>query len=108
LTQVPAQSNRPVPQLTLQLPPVQTAPPVHALVHWPQLRLSVAVLVQTPLQSASPAGQAQLPPVQLWPTLHAVPQAPQFVGSVFSSTHRPPQIVCPAGHVAVQAPLTQA
>ena len=78
------------------------------MLHWPQLRLSVAVLVQTPLHSACPAGHAQLPRVQLWPTVQAVAHAPQFAGSLCSSTHSPAQIVCPAGHVAVQAPFTQA
>ena len=105
---MPAQSASPNPQLTLQLPPVHTAPPVQALLHCPQLRLSVEVFVQTPLHSASPAGHAQLPPVQLWPALQASAQAPQFAGSRFVSTHTPEQSVCPAGQVAVHAPLTQA
>ena len=73
----------PPPQLVWQLPLEQTVPEGQTVPQTPQLTLSVARELQTPLQSCSPLLQV----IAQWPRLHSspagqtAPQAPQFAGS---------------------------
>jgi hypothetical protein len=107
-THVLLQRDRPTPQLASHWPPVHTVPPVHALLHAPQLRLSVAVLVQAFSQRVWLVGHAQLPEPQASPGSHVIPQAPQFPGSLFSLTQSPLHRVCELGQVVEHVPETQA
>jgi hypothetical protein len=108
--------------------PFWQAPDVHTTPHAPQLRGSVCVLTQEPLQQVPEHAlppQVQRPDWQVSPLGHALPHAPQFIGS-FRLTqepllqHRPPpggqathlfhippvpqQMPPPGGHTA-QEPL---
>ena len=78
-----SQALVPLPQLVWQLPPEQAVPAAQLLPQAPQLLLSVARELQTPLQSFSPLLQviAQRPRLQSSLVGQMVPQAPQFAGS---------------------------
>jgi hypothetical protein len=79
-----------------QLPAVQVAPVLQALVQPPQLASSFSVFTSQPRaasQSAKPAVQVGLPATQVWLTPTGMPQPPQFSGSVFVSTQDEPQAV---------------
>jgi hypothetical protein len=97
----------------VQAPAVQTLPPVQATPHVPQLRGSVAVVVQTAgePQAVWPAGHWVLQPSgagvaeQIWPAAQTVVQLPQAVGSVFVFLQVPEQSVRPVGQL--QALLVQ-
>jgi hypothetical protein len=84
---VPAQSRVPAGQT--HLPPLQSCEALHAFVHEPQCRSSVAVSTQALEQLVSPDSQldAQTPRLQTCP-VHALPQPPQWLGSLAGSTHR--------------------
>jgi hypothetical protein len=62
----PAQLMLPLGQDTMQLLPLHTVPPVHALVQVPQLFGSLLVFLQTPLQFVCPLGQQRLL-LSVWP-----------------------------------------
>ncbi len=86
--------------------PEQHAWPVrHATPQAPQFAVSFDRFLQTPPQSAVPAGQAHLPLWQVLPPLHVTPQAPQFCGSVERFLQIPLHSVVPAGQA--QEPLWQ-
>jgi hypothetical protein len=71
---------------------VHDVAPEHTFPQLPQLRF-VVTLVQTPLQSALPAGHLHAPPTQLAPDGQALPHAPQLVLLVIVSTHDVPHCV---------------
>jgi hypothetical protein len=73
----PVQSVRPVAHPAVQVPPTHEFPDPQPLPHEPQLRGSVSVSVQVPLQLVSPPPQTHAPFVQLAPVPHCVPQAPR-------------------------------
>jgi hypothetical protein len=84
----------------------------------PQLWTSVCVLMQVPLHSDWPLGQAQVPFWQVRPLVHTVPHVPQLAGSMLVFTHAVPHSVAvvpvqfrphtPAVQVAVPVPAVGA
>ena len=68
---------------------MQTLPALlsHAVPQVPQLRLSVCVVLHTPLQSVWPLGHLQSPAWQVFPFEQTVPQLPQLLLSVALFTH---------------------
>jgi hypothetical protein len=125
LRHTPEQSVCPAAHVSVHAPPVQTCPVGQALPQRPQWAVSVAVLVQVPLQLSGvdpaqaqvpeashtpPAGEAQVPDVR-GVALHAVPVPAQTVVPVVAQVlvpmdvqlapivrQVPPQLVCPEGH----------
>jgi hypothetical protein len=98
LTHAPLQFTSPVWHDTWQLPPEQTSPAAHLVVHAPQLFGSLCVAVQTPKQSVCPDGHWHAPPMHVWPLAQAFPHPPQLPGSLFVLTHAPLHDVWPDGH----------
>jgi hypothetical protein len=94
------------PALTLQVPPQQVLPDVQVVPHAPQLSVSVWVLVQVPLHSVRPEGQAQVPLWQVSPPVQTFPQPPQFV-VVVRSVQVPVRLLgqqpCPLPHPQTSA-----
>ena len=89
-----------VPQLALQVPPLQTgAPPIggQTFPHAPQLFGSFWVWKQTLLQRI-PWKHWQVPPWHVVPAPHSVPQAPQLLLFEERSTHAVPHWASPPGH----------
>jgi len=84
---------------------------VQTLSQPPQLRVSVSVLTQTPLQGLCPPGQTmtvvQTPFWQISPVPQACAQLPQFLTSVAKSTHIPPQLLVPDGQLTTHTPPWQ-
>jgi hypothetical protein len=78
-----------------QTPPLQAWPVGQGLAQPPQLRGSLPVFTQAPLQVASPAEQvvAHAPMLQTWVAEHTVVQLPQCWGS--EETHCPLQLSSP-------------
>jgi hypothetical protein len=91
LVHTPEQDVKPGGQPWVQTPPLQDCPLAQARPQAPQLRESLPVLTQAPLQSCWPAGQAQTPAVQDCPLAQARPQAPQLVASTWGLTQAPLQ-----------------
>jgi hypothetical protein len=108
----PGHSVSPVAQPAVHEPATQVLSGGQRLPHPPQLRGSVSVSVQFPLQLVSPPPQTHapfvqhallqfvVPPVQLvvhtpceqtWPDAHTVPQPPQLFGSLCESVQTPLQ-----------------
>jgi hypothetical protein len=108
-----SQTFVPLPQLAWQLPFEQTMPAVQVLPQAPQLLLSVARELQTPLQSCSPLLQviAQCPRLQSSLDGQRAPQAPQFAGSFsrLAQMAEAPveQIVRPEPQLTAQEPAEQ-
>jgi hypothetical protein len=96
-----------VPGGQVQAPPVQNAPPVHALPHAPQFGELVSRLTQAAAHavSAGPQLDWQLPSLHTAPLGQAVAHAPQFCGSEPRSRQASPHVASPAAHW--QVPATQ-
>ncbi len=123
--QLPAQTESPAPQLTAQVPAVQTWPAAQAAeepaaLQRPQLALSVAVftsqpLAATPSQFAKPvahAPSAQLPAAHVAAALgkrHTTPQPPQFEASAARTFTSQPSLAVPlqSAKPAAQPPTAQ-
>ena len=103
----------PLPQLAWQLPFAQTMPAAQLLPQAPQLLLSVASELQTPLQSCSPLLHviAQCPRLQSSSAGQMVPQAPQLAGSfsMLAQMANAPveQMVRPGPQLTAQEPAEQ-
>jgi hypothetical protein len=84
----------------LHAPATQLEPPVQAVPHAPQLRLSESRNTQALPQFVSPPGQVvvQTPVEHTCVPPQAVPHAPQLAGSDARLTHAPLQAVSGAGH----------
>lgn len=74
-------------------PPEHVWPAPQLLPHVPQLRRSLEVSTQKPLQLVRPPPHTHAPLAQLAPTEHTLPHVPQSNGSVERSTHPPLQSV---------------
>jgi len=101
-----------LPPHSWQTPAAQVLVGSHAVPQVPQLRGSVAVLVQMPAQAVCVPGQTrQLPFWQATPAPQTLPQDPQFAGSEAVSVHSVPQAVSPVPQevqlLIVQTPLGQ-
>ncbi len=123
--QLPEHTVSPAPQLTAQVPAVQTCPDAQAAeepvtLHRPQLALSVLRLVSQPLaatpsQSAKPAAHApsaQLPAAHVAAALgkrHTTPQPPQFEASAARTLTSQPSLAVPlqSAKPALQPPMAQ-
>ncbi len=95
-------------------PAEQICPVAHALPQRPQLRGSIARIVQptepVPVgQQVDPGAHAQVhaPTLHTSPAAQVVPHAPQLRGSTCRFTHVPLQSDCPVGQIARQAPAEQ-
>ena len=90
-------------------PAVHVWPVPQALLHVPQLAVSVCRFLQLPEQLVVPVVQAQLPALQVWPLAaeHVVVHEPQCDESLVKSTQAPEHAVCPVGHDVVQVPFAQ-
>jgi hypothetical protein len=94
-----------------QTPPVQAWPAAQALLHRPQLAVSLEVSTQALPQAIRPLWHVHCPAEQLTLVAQAVVQPPQCWGSMRVSTQTPPHAVLPVGQQieAVQCwPLPQA
>jgi hypothetical protein len=89
----------------LQVLAEHVARSAHAVPHAPQLRGSVAVLVQTPPQVVSPVGHVHTLATHDSPAPHRIPQPPQLRGSVVVSLQMPPHSLSPVGQL--HTPETQ-
>lgn len=80
------------PQVTAQVPPLQTLPDPHFCPQAPQLPGSVCRSAHRPLHTVCPPGQVtwQVPATHTQPALQALPQVPQLAGSVAGSTQACP------------------
>lgn len=110
LTQSAPQAVRPLGQSIEQRPMRHAAGVGQTLPQVPQLVVSLAVSVQTPLQTVKVAGHptgTQAPAVQRWPDGHALPQVPQWALLVARSAQALPHIICEAGHISRHDPLSQ-
>jgi len=105
--QPPPHSVRPLEHPASQLPALQTWLAPHAFAHAPQLFGSEAVVVQTPLQSVSPAAQTQAEPLQILPPEQAALQAPQWFWSLPRSTQLAPHWVRLPLHCVAHTPRSQ-
>jgi hypothetical protein len=78
---------------------------LHTRPQTPQLRTSIAVLVQRAPHIVVPGGHddppEHTPATHVCPALHARPHAPQLAESVVVFTHDVPHIVVPVGQVVV-------
>ena len=81
-------------------PATQTAPPLHARPHPPQLVLSVCVSTQLPAHAVVVAGQLAIhsDAPHTSPVAHIVMHAPQLSGSSVRSKQTPAQSVVPFVH----------
>jgi len=86
----------------------QTLPPVHGLLHAPQLLLSVVVLMQFGPHCMFGDWQVAVH-VPAWQVvvggLHGLPQPPQSVLLVCGFTHTPLQSTRPVAQMSVHVPL---
>jgi len=83
--------------------PLQTWPPVQALLQLPQWVASEGT--QLPLQSRRPLPQTHCPPWQARFAPQAMPHWPQFWLSVATVLHWPLQFIWPAPHMTPLPPM---
>jgi hypothetical protein len=95
----------------------EALPPMHFLVHPPQLFTSVDSLTHVPPHMARGGPHTHIPPLQVEPVGHGLPHPPQLAGSLAVSTqvlpqrlsvpehaHRPPAQWVPAGQTWPHVP----